>query len=138
KATCRSISAAACLVLQFTEVPQTGTDINAKICEAREKSGRLPWHIEQTYHRPFDAFKANDKNRILAESDQLAGFVADLHNPLALTDNADGQKTEQHGLWARFTTRLPEAMQNRLKLDPETARYLDNPRDYVFAMLTYT
>jgi hypothetical protein len=122
----------------FADMPHTEADTKAKFGEAGEKAGRLPWLIEQSYQRLVDAFKANDKNRILAESDQLAGFVADLHNPLALTDNADGQKTEQHGLWARFTTRLPEAMQNRLKLDPDTAHYLDNPRDYVFAMINDT
>jgi len=122
----------------FADMPHTEAELKAKFGEAGEKAGRLPWLIAQSYQRLVDAFKANDKNRILAESDQLAGFVADLHNPLALTDNADGQKTEQHGLWARFTTRLPEAMQNRLKLDPDTAHYLDNPRDYVFAMINDT
>ena len=122
----------------FADMPHTEAELKAKFGDAGEKAGRLPWLIEQSYQRLVDAFKANDKNRILAESDQLAGFVADLHNPLALTDNADGQKTEQHGLWARFTTRLPEAMQNRLKLDPDTAHYLDNPRDYVFAMINDT
>ena len=64
----------------------------------------------------MEAFKSGDKVRILAESDTLAGLVADLHNPLALTENADGQKTDQHGLWVRFSARLPEAMEKRSKL----------------------
>jgi hypothetical protein len=134
----RRFAADRLMTFPFADMPHTEAELKAKFGEAGEKAGRLPWLIEQSYQRLVDAFKANDKNRILAESDQLAGFVADLHNPLALTDNADGQKTEQHGLWARFTTRLPEAMQNRLKLDPDTAHYLDNPRDYVFAMINDT
>ena len=75
----------------------------------------------------MEAFKAGDKTKILEESDTLARLVADLHNPLALTDNADGQKTGQHGLWLRFSEKLPEAMETRLKLNPDAARYLDDP-----------
>lgn len=122
----------------FADVPQTEAEMKAKHGEAGEKVGRLPWLIGESYQRLVEAFKAQDKNRILSESDQLAGLVTDLHNPLALTDNSDGQKTEQHGLWARLTTRLPEAMQNRLKLDPDAAHYLDDPRPYVFAMVNDT
>ena len=122
----------------FADMPQNEAEMKTRLGEAGEKVGRLPWLIDQSYQRLVEAFKAKDKNRILAESDQLAGFVADLHNPLALTDNADGQKTGQHGLWARFSTRLPEAMQNRLKLDPDAAHYLDDPRAYVFAMINDT
>jgi hypothetical protein len=126
------------LPFPFADVPQTEAEMKAKFGEAGEKAGRLPWLIEQSYQRLVEAFKAQDKNRILAESDQLAGLVADVHNPLALTDNADGQKTEQHGLWARFTIRLPEAMQKRLKLDPDAAHFLDEPRRYVFEMINDT
>jgi hypothetical protein len=122
----------------FADMPQSEAEMKSKLGEAGEKAGRLPWLIEQSYQRLVEAFKAGDKNRILSESDQLAGLVADIHNPLALTDNADGQKTGQHGLWARFTTRLPEAMQTRLKLDPDAAHFLDNPRSYVFAMINDT
>ncbi|PYQ13237.1 MAG: hypothetical protein DMF80_15100 [Acidobacteria bacterium] len=122
----------------FADAPHTEAEMKAHYAEIGEKVGRLPWLIEQSYERLVEAFKARDKNRILAESDQLAGLVADLHNPLALTDNADGQKTGQHGLWARFTIRLPEAMQNRLKLDPDAAHYLDDPRSYLFAMINDT
>jgi hypothetical protein len=126
------------LPFPFSDAPRGEAEMKTKLGEAGEKVGRLPWLIDQGYQRLVEAFKAQDKNRILAESDQLAGLVADLHNPLALTDNADGQKTGQHGLWARFTTRLPEAMQNRLKLDPDAAHYLDDPRSYTFAMINDT
>ena len=44
-----------------------------------------------------DAMKASDKEKILAESDVLAGLIVDLRSPLNLTDNFDGQRTGQHG-----------------------------------------
>jgi len=88
--------------------------------------------------RLIDAFKSGDKERILAESDLLSQLVADLHDPLALTDNSDGQKTEQHGLWIRFTTKLPEAMHSKLKLDPDAAHLLDDPRAFIFSTINAT
>lgn len=100
-----------------------------------EFQGRLPWLIQESYARLVDAFKAIDKPRILGESDLLAGLVTDYCNPLALTDNADGQKTEMHGLFVRFSAKLPDAMQRRLNLDPEAARFLDAPDAHVTSIL---
>lgn len=97
--------------------------------------GRLPWLVQQSYARLVDAFKSGDKAKILAESDVLAGLVADLHNPLALTKNADGQDTNQHGLWMRFSARLPDAAQKKLGLNPDAAHLLDRPDEQVFAIL---
>ena len=65
--------------------------------------------------------------------------MADLHNPLALTDNFDGQKTGQHGLWVRFSTKLPEAMDKRPQASArDAARLLDDPKGYVFSMMLAT
>ena len=61
--------------------------------------------------------------------------MADLHNPLALTENADGQKTGQHGLWVRFSTKLTEAMDKHLSFSGTAARLIDDPKGYVFAMV---
>ena len=79
--------------------------------------------------------KAGDKAKILAESDVLGGLVVDLHTPLNLTENFDGQKTGQHGLWVRLVEKLPQAIGKDLKVSPDAARYLDNPKEYVFSML---
>ncbi|HET7292592.1 MAG TPA: hypothetical protein VFM88_09215 [Vicinamibacteria bacterium] len=100
--------------------------------------GRLPWLIQESYGRLVEAFKARDKAKVLSESDMLLGLVTDFSNPLAVTDNADGQKTEMHGLWARFSIKLPEAMQRRLKLEAEAARFLDAPDRQLLWMLVGT
>jgi hypothetical protein len=121
----------------FWDVPRDEEKFKARFPQAAEV-GRLPWLIDEGYLRLVEAFKSGDKGRILTESDRLAGLVADLHNPLALTDNADGQKTEQHGLWVRFGTRLPEAMEKRLKLSPDAAHLLDDPKGYVLSMVHMT
>jgi hypothetical protein len=123
------------LPFPFSDLPVTEESLKARFGEDAAKAGRLPWLVQESYAKLVEAFKAQDKGRILTESDTLAGLVSDLHNPLALTDNADGQKTEQHGLWVRFSVRFPEVTEDKLKLGPEAARFLDKPNDYVFSMI---
>jgi hypothetical protein len=119
----------------FADLPRTESALKHSFPERAQDVGRLPWLIQESYARLVAAFKAREKAQILGESDTLAALVTDLHNPLALTENADGQKTGQHGLWVRFTTRLPEAMERRLKLSPDAAHFLDDPKEHVFAIV---
>lgn len=122
------------LPFPFADLPRTEAALQERFPEGSAAIGRLPWLIHESYDRLVEAFRSRDKARILAESDTLGGYVADMSNPLALSDNSDGQKTGQHGLWVRFSTKLPEAMDKRLKMRPEAARFLDDPRGHVFAM----
>ncbi len=122
------------LPFPFVELPRNEPAFVARFGETPE-AGRLPWLIQESYERLVAAFKSQDKGRILGESDTLAGLVTDLRNPMILTENSDGQKTGQHGLYVRFSVKLPEAMGQRLKLEPDAARYLEEPKDYVFSAL---
>lgn len=119
----------------FADVPHTEKEMKARYGDQATAIGRLPWLIQDSYAQLVAAFKSGDKVKILTESDVLALFVAEVHNPLALTDNADGQKTGQHGLWIRSSVKLVEAMKDRLKVEPDAARYLDEPDEYVFSMI---
>ncbi len=120
----------------FTDLPRTEAAVKERFGEDAAKVGRLPWLVQESYTKLVEAFRSGDKSRILAESDVLSGFVADMSNPLAFTDNSDGQKTGQHGLWVRFSSRLADAMDKRLKMGPEAARFLDDPAGHTFAMAT--
>jgi hypothetical protein len=122
----------------FTDLPRSEAEMKKRFGDSATEIGRLPWLIQESYARLVEAFKSRDKTKILEESDTLASLVAEIHNPLALTDNADGQKTGQHGLWLRFSERLPEAMEKKLALNPDAAIYLDDPKEYVFSMLGAT
>jgi hypothetical protein len=122
----------------FAELPHREADFRAGFPSAGADVGRLPWLAIESYERLIVAFRGRDKTKILAESDVLASLVADLHNPLALTENADGQKTGQHGLWVRFTVKLPEALGSRLKLHPDAAHFLDDPHEHVFSIIKGT
>lgn len=122
----------------FADIPHTESALKARFADEAPKAGRLPWLIGESYARLVEAFRAGEKGKILTESDVLAGYVTDLHNPLALTENADGQKTGQHGLWVRFSVKLPEAMDKKLSFGGRAAKLIDDPKAYVFSMITAT
>jgi hypothetical protein len=122
----------------FRELPRTEAGLKAKFGEKAEGIGRLPWLVQESYARLVDDFKAGDKDKILNESDMLAGLAVDLNSPLNLTENYDGQKTGQHGLWVRIEEKLPQAMDKDLKVSPDAAVYLDDPKEYVFDVIEGT
>ncbi len=126
------------LPFPFRELPRSEAELKAKYGDKAEGIGRLPWLVQESYARLVDAMKAADKDKILAESDLLGGLVVDLNSALNLTENYDGQKTGQHGLWVRLEEKLPQALGGSLKLSPDTANYLDNPKEYVFSIMLGT
>jgi len=126
------------LPFPFSELPRSEAALVAKYGERAAGVGRLPWLVQESYARLVDAIRAGDKEKILAESDVLAGLMVDIHAPLNLTENYDGQKTGQHGLWVRLVEKLPQALGNNLKVSPDAARYLDNPKEYVFSIIEAT
>ena len=123
-------------VFPFKDVPQDEAEIKAKA--DIKVVGRLPFLLLEAQARLVEAFKSGDKERILLAADDVAILAADLNNPLNLTDNFDGQKTDQAGVAKRLAARLPEDMEGHLKINPEAARLLENPRDYVFATIVRT
>jgi hypothetical protein len=123
------------LPFPFAELPRSEAALAQKYGDKANGVGRLPWLVQESYARLVEAMKAKDKEKILAESDVLAGLIVDLRSPLNLTDNFDGQRTGQHGLWVRIVEKLPQAVGKDLKLSPDAANYLDNPKDYVFSIM---
>jgi hypothetical protein len=121
----------------FREIPRKEDDMTKRFGDDAKAVGRLPWLVQESYPKLVAAYRAGDKEAILQESDTLAALVADLHNPLALTDNADGQKTGQPGLWTRFSEKFP-ARSNRGKFDGDGAYLIEEPATYVFSIVTST
>jgi hypothetical protein len=126
------------LPFPFTELPHTEAGLKAKYGDKANGVGRLPWLIQESYARLVEDFKVPDKAKILTESDVLTGLIVDLNSPLNLTDNYDGQKTGQHGLWVRLVEKLPQAVGKDLKLSTDAANYLDNPKEFVFSIMLGT
>jgi hypothetical protein len=120
------------LPFPFRELPHSEAAVVAKYGDKATGIGRLPWLVQESYARLVEAMKASDRQRILRESDTIAGLMVDLHTPVNLSENFDGQRTGQHGLSVRLAEKLPQALGSKLKLSPDAARYFDQPKDHVF------
>jgi hypothetical protein len=122
----------------FVDVPHKETAFKQRFGADAETAGRLPWLAQEAFERLVNAMRSNDKEAILEAADSLATLVTDIHNPLALTENWDGQLSRQNGVWMRFSIRLPDAMVDEIKLKGDVAYLIDDPDEYVFAMMQHS
>jgi hypothetical protein len=112
----------------FTKIPQRWNDAVVKFSEdSLNKQGTVPWTIQRTYYRLVNALKAHDTLAILTTSANLGHYIADAHVPLHLTQNYNGQLTNQTGIHALFETRIPELFGNSYNYYIGKARYIENP-----------
>ena len=117
----------------FTKIPQRWNDAVVKYSEdSLNKQGTVPWTIQRTYYRLVNAFKARDTLAILTASANLGHYIADAHVPLHLTQNYNGQLTNQTGIHALFETRIPELFGNSYSYYIGKARYIENPLAQAF------
>jgi hypothetical protein len=112
----------------FAKIPQRWNEAVLKYSEdTLNKQGTVPWTIQRTYYRLVNAFKAHDTLAILTASANLGHYIADAHVPLHLTQNYNGQLTNQTGIHALFETRIPELFGNSYNYYIGKARYIENP-----------
>jgi hypothetical protein len=110
------------------KIPQRWADAVVKYSEdSLNKQGTVPWTIQRTYYRLVNAFKTHDTLAILTASANLGHYIADAHVPLHLTENYNGQLTNQTGIHALFETRIPELFGNSYNYNIGKARYIENP-----------
>jgi hypothetical protein len=86
-----------------------------------------PWTIQYQYYKLVRAFKAHDTTAILNTSANLGHYLADAHVPLHLTENYNGQFTNQTGIHALWESRIPEFFADKYHLKTGRARYIENP-----------
>ena len=112
----------------FARLPQRWNDAVVKYSEdTLNKNGTVPWAIQHNYYRLVDAFKNHDTTGILIALANLGHYVADAHVPLHLTQNYNGQLTNQTGLHALWETRLPELFGNTYNYYGGKVHYIENP-----------
>ena len=112
----------------FANMPQHWIDAAAKYSsDTLNKYGTLPWAIASNYYWLIKAFKDHDTTGILITSANLAHYIADAHTPLHLTQNYDGQLTNQTGIHALWESRLPELFGNSYNYYVGKAKYINNP-----------
>ncbi|MEB0248970.1 MULTISPECIES: zinc dependent phospholipase C family protein [unclassified Mucilaginibacter] len=112
----------------FRDVPQRWIGAAAKYTsDTLNKYGTVPWAIQSNYYWLVKAFKARDTMAILISSANLAHYISDAHTPLHLTQNYDGQLTNQQGIHSLWESRLPELFSNNYNYNVGKAKYISNP-----------
>ena len=117
----------------FSAIPQRWNDAVVKYSEdTLNKYGTVPWAIQYNYYKLVTAFKGHDTTGILTASANLGHYIADAHVPLHLTQNYNGQLTNQTGLHALWESRLPELFAASYNCYTGRARYIENPLKEAF------
>lgn len=112
----------------FNTIPRRWDDAVVKYSEdTLTKYGTVPWAIQYNYYKLVNAFKGHDTTGILTASANLGHYVADAHVPLHLTQNYNGQLSNQTGIHALWESRLPELFAHNYNCYAGRARYIENP-----------
>ena len=117
----------------FNVIPQNWVDAVVKYsADTLTKYGTLPWTIQYNYYKLVQALKDQDTTAILNNSANLGHYIADAHVPLHLTQNYNGQLTNQTGIHALWESRLPELFGDQYNYYVGRARYIENPLTEAF------
>jgi hypothetical protein len=99
-------------------------------------AGKGPWtfanYVEQLSAAMAAAQTLEDWNNLLRIAAAQAHYIEDLHNPLHLTANYDGQLTDNDGIHARYEGAMIESHLGELTFAPAVAQYLPSVTDFVF------
>lgn len=91
-----------------------------------QKNGLLPWRISEFTDSLSYSISTGDKGKMLKYFSWLAHYVADAHQPLHVTENYDGQLTNQPGIHSRFETELVRYLFSKNELNFKTKDLLEN------------
>lgn len=117
----------------FDNVPRRWTDAVAKFSEdTLRQHGIVPWHVYNMTQRLTNAFKAQDKQRILRISAELGHYIGDAHVPLHTTSNYNGQLTGQRGIHGFWESRLVELYSKDYDFFVGKAQYINSPLNYIW------
>jgi hypothetical protein len=112
----------------WAAMPQKWEDAATKYtADTLNKYGTVPWTIQYQYYKLVRAFKAHDTIAILNTSANLGHYIADAHVPLHLTQNYNGQLSNQTGIHALWESRIPELFGDKYNFKVGKARYIENP-----------
>ena len=99
--------------IPITSFPKTTREAYTKYDSTfLNKTGYLPWHIQNLMEKLTQAFKKRNKSEILFISAEVGHYVGDAHMPLHTTSNFNGQLTNQKGVHALWESQIPEMFGN--------------------------
>jgi hypothetical protein len=86
-----------------------------------QKNGLLPWRIAEVMDSLGEAISNQSNEKMFRYFSWIAHYVEDAHQSLHVTENYDGQLTNQPGIHSRFETELVKHMisKNGLNFNPK-------------------
>lgn len=122
--------------IPLSSFPKTAKEAFEKYDSAfLNKTGYLPWYIENLTGKLTFAFKKRDKSAILFLSAELSHYVADAHMPLHTSSNYNGQLTGQTGIHSLWESTLPARFGGSYHFKTPPAIYIQNIPDETFKMI---
>ena len=117
----------------FTELPHNYDEAVAKFgVEAVTKRGLATWRIADYTQLLSAAMKSGDAEKIVQTAGALAHYIEDLHMPLHVVKNYNGQFTNQHGVHQRFEDDMVDAYAEQIPLTPKMASEIEDPLEAAF------
>ena len=117
----------------FVELPHDYDEAVAKFgVEDVTKRGLATWRIAEYTRLLSEAMKSGDAEKIVQTAGALAHYIEDIHMPLHVVKNYNGQLTNQHGVHQRFEDDMVDAYAEQIHLSPKMASELEDPLEAAF------
>ncbi|HEY8659349.1 MAG TPA: zinc dependent phospholipase C family protein [Hanamia sp.] len=122
--------------LPLSSFPKTTKEVYKKYDSSfLNRTGYLPWYIQNITEKLTQAFKKRNKSEILFLSAELSHYVADAHMPLHTSSNHDGQLTNQKGVHALWESTLPQMFGDAYNFKTEPAKYITDIPDETWKII---
>ncbi len=117
----------------FAELPHTYDAAVAKFgVETVTKRGLVTWRIDEYTRLLSDTMKSGDAQKIAQVAAALAHYIEDIHMPLHVVENYNGQLTNQKGVHQRFEIEMVDKYAAHIHLKPEMATEIADPLESAF------
>ncbi|MEO9023307.1 MAG: zinc dependent phospholipase C family protein [Ginsengibacter sp.] len=113
--------------IPFSSFPKTTREAYEKYDSAfLNKTGYLPWYIQNLTEKLTQAFKKRDKSEILFLATDLSHYIADASQPLHTSSNYNGQLTNQKGVHSLWESVLPQMFGSAYNFKVPPAKYISD------------
>lgn len=97
--------------------------------------GILPWAILATLDSLQTAFQNNQFHKAMLLAADLGHYIGDMHMPLHITRNYNGQYTGQSGVHSRFESNMINTYNGQIIYSGDSLIYINDISDFVFNTL---
>ena len=97
--------------------------------------GILPWAIMNTFDSLQTAFQNNQFHKAMLFAADLGHYIGDMHMPLHITRNYNGQYSGQTGVHSRFESNMINTYNTQIIYSGDSLIYINDVSDFTFNML---